>query len=81
MVKLLRSRGYGPDRMRWVFDPGAVHHESAWRRRAPRRSRSCSADRTCANEHVRSCTFFGHARKTSRSDAPWLSGSPRTSAG
>nr|WP_276602771.1 alpha/beta hydrolase-fold protein [Nannocystis pusilla] len=35
MVKLLRSRGYGPDRMRWVFDPGAVHHESAWRRRAP----------------------------------------------
>ena len=23
------------NRMRWVFDPGAVHHESAWRRRAP----------------------------------------------
>lgn len=35
MVELLRGRGWGPERLRFVFDPEGTHHESAWRRRAP----------------------------------------------
>lgn len=35
MARQLRGRGYGPEHLRWVFDPEGHHHERDWRRRAP----------------------------------------------
>src|SRR5438105_18192 len=35
MIALLEAKGYGPDRLRHVVEPGGAHHESAWARRLP----------------------------------------------
>jgi len=35
MVALLEAKGYGPDRLRHVFDPEGTHHERDWARRLP----------------------------------------------
>lgn len=35
MSALLRAKGYGDDDLRTVFEPGGLHHESAWARRFP----------------------------------------------
>ena len=32
---ILRRRGYGDDRLRFVEDRKGTHHESSWRRRLP----------------------------------------------
>jgi len=36
MAKLLSSRGYGPDQLRFRADPRGSHNERHWRRRLPR---------------------------------------------
>ena len=35
LVHMLRARGWGDHELLWRPDPHGVHHESAWRRRAP----------------------------------------------
>jgi predicted alpha/beta superfamily hydrolase len=35
MANLLESKGYGPDRLRLVVEPGGTHHERHWARRLP----------------------------------------------
>ena len=35
MIALLEAKGYGPERLRHVVEPGGTHHESAWARRLP----------------------------------------------
>ena len=35
MVELLETKGYGPDRLRYVLERGGTHHETAWARRLP----------------------------------------------
>ena len=35
MAALLRTKGYGDDELRTVFEPGGVHLDSAWARRLP----------------------------------------------